>query len=356
MMKRPIRILSIIALLLLGIGAWFWLGGGSGTESTPSKMPGASDNVTTVDATVLTMEQFSESLMLSGEVIPSEHVDVYPEVMGRVVGIDFIEGSRVTAGQTLVRLYDADIRAQLKKLRAQLALDSSQLVRYEAMKKVDGVSVQDLDGARAQVQVRKADIEQQLALLDKTLIKAPFTGVVGLRMISVGAVVSSQTKVTTIADVTSLKVDVSVPDRYAYAVHKGSTFRCVAHTNKESDTVMATVFAADPMVAQNTRSLKIRARLANNATIVPGTVVDVLLNTSVIPNAIMIPSQAVQQGMNGASVFVVRNGIANETPVVLGGRTANNVHVLAGVAPGDTVAVNGLLVLKQGMKVNVKVN
>ena len=356
MMKRPIRIISIVALLLLGISAWLWLRGGSGTESTPSKLAGASDKAITVDAAVLKEEQFSESLMVSGEVIPSEQVDIYPEVAGRVVGIDFTEGARVVTGQTLVRLYDADIRAQITKFRAQLELDSSHLARYEAMKKVDGVSVQDLDAARAQVQVRKAEIEQQLALLSKTNIKAPFTGTVGLRMISVGAVISSQTKVTTLADVTSLKVDVSVPDRYAYSVHRGSTFRCVAHTNKESDTVMATVFAEEPVVSQNTRSLKIRARLSNNATIVPGTVVDVLLNTSVIPNAIMIPSQAVQQGMNGASVFVVKNGIANETSVVLGGRTANKVHVLSGIAAGDTVAVNGLLVLKQGMKVNVKVN
>lgn len=354
-MTRPIRTISIIVLLLLAAGAWFLFKPANEAAGPGPKGHNPNTNTVTITAARVTSERFSEALMLNGEVIPAEHVDVFPEITGRVVAIEFKEGARVTAGQTLVKLYDADIRAQLKKLRAQLELDSLQLTRYESMRKLDGVSMQDVDAARAQVHIRRADIEQTQAMLDKTLIKAPFTGTVGLRLISVGAVVTPQSKITSLADVSSKKIDVAVPDRYAYAVHVGNTIRCVMHTNRGSDTVHATVFAEDPVVMQNTRSLKVRALIQGANDAVPGTVVDVLLNTAAIDAAIMVPSQSIQPGMNGATVFVIKDGVVQETPVVLGGRTADRVHVISGLMPGDVVATNGLLVLKQGMTVKADI-
>lgn len=351
-MTRTVRIISVTALLLVAIVAWLWLRTTPDTTKSPAGNTSKQGSIT-VSATLARTEHFSEALMLSGVVLPAEQVDVYPEVSGRVTSIEFTEGARVVAGQVLVRLYDADIRAQLKKLHAQFSLDSTQLVRYESMRKLDGVSMADLDAARAQVQVRKAEIEQTLALLDKTVVKAPFNGTLGLRMISKGAVVTPQTRLTSLADVSSLKVDISVPSRYSSSVHQGSSLQCVVQTHKGSDTVTATVFAEDPSVTQNTRTLRIRARIVGNHDVIPGSVVDVILHTSAIADAMMIPSQAIQQGMNGASVFVVKGGVVQEVPVTLGGRTADRVHVLSGLSAGDTVATNGLLVLKQGMTAHV---
>jgi membrane fusion protein (multidrug efflux system) len=162
-------------------------------------------------------------------------------------------------------------------------------------------------------------------------------------------VISPQTLISTLADVSSLKIDVPVPDRYANAVTVGTVLRCVKRSNLGTDTILATVYATEPTLEEATRTLRVRARLASGARAVPGTIVDVILQTAAASNALLVPTEAVQPGMKGSSVFVVNNGIAREVPVVLGGRTERRVHVLEGLRTGDTVATSGLLILKSGM-------
>lgn len=348
-MSKPVRYLVIGVLAALAIGAGIWYR--TTSESPNAGGPGAQrpTGPVRVDAAVVHPVAFSESLVLNGEIMPAEHVDIYPEISGRIVGIDVREGAIVRPGQVLFRLDDAVQKAQLHKLQAQFVIDSVQLQRLESLKKVDGVSMQDLDAARAQVKIRKAEIESAEDALRKTRITASFAGKVGLRMVSVGAVVSPQTLLTTLSDVTSLKMDVSIPDRYAFTIRDGSTLRCVAHSNKGADTIQAQVYAQQPTLDQGTRTLRVRAHVPAKAAVVPGTIVDVILNTSAIPNAILIPTQAVQQGMKGASVFVLNGSRVREVNVELGGRTADKVHVLHGLTEGDTIATSGLLVLKNGM-------
>lgn len=348
-MTKAVRYILVAAALIASVGLFYWFR----TTSLPNSQEGARKLPAAdlrIQATVARAQNFSEALLLSGEVMPAEKVDVYPERMGRIVSVNFTEGSSVKQGEVLFVLDDVEERAQVQRLQAQFVIDSAQQHRLESLKKVDGVSMQDLDAARAQVKVRRAEIEQAASALEKTRIRAPFAGKVGLRMVSVGAVIGPQTLLTTVADVRTLKVDVPVPDRYAYAVTPGTRLSCIVHTNVGADTVIAVVYASDPAADQNTRTLRVRARLTSaEAKVVPGTIVDVVVNTSTIPNAIMVPSEAIQQGMKGASVFVIEHGLSKEVPVLLGGRTADRVHVLSGLSAGDTVAISGLMVLKNGM-------
>ncbi len=352
-MQRALRYIVLIVIAAAAIAAFVWFGAGTAEDKKPK--PPANSSPIRITAYVVQEEPFAESLTLGGTVLAAEAVNVYAEVGGRITAVEFREGALVSTGQVLVRLNDAEQRARLDRLRAQYQVDSVRMKRLEMLRTIDGVSLQEYDEARAQVQMRKAEIDELLATLDRLVVRAPFGGTVGLRHVSPGAVITPQTLISTLADIRTLKIEVPIPDRYAKAVPIGSTLRFVARNRAGADTMVATVYAADPVADEATRSIRVRARCAGNASLVPGTIVDVMLQTSTSEKAMLIPSASIQPGMKGSSVFVVNNGVAREVDVHLGGRTPGKVHVLDAINPGDTIATSGLLVLKNGLRVKVDV-
>lgn len=298
---------------------------------------------------------FDEALSLTGTILPNEMVDIVAEVGGRIVRLGFSEGAVVKKGQLLVKLWDADLQARLSKARQQLTVDEDRLRRLKELRNVDGVSIQDFDVATATVGIRKAEIEDLEAQISRTELRAPFDGRVGLRNVSEGAVITPATVVTSLRDERTLKLECSLPERYAAAVAPGMPMQFTVRGRGAVESRTAQVYATDPGMDTRTRTLRVRARVTRTPDLVPGMFADIRFELSDVADALLVPSESVVPDINGASVYVSRNGVARQARVELGGRSATHVRVLSGIAAGDTVITTGLLMIKQGAPIAVTV-
>ena len=348
MMTRRIALGAMV--LIVAIGAFLLLRKPSDAPVQPSGPGGRQAPPPAVEAMRVVAEPFRESVTVSGTVQADQSVELRSEVGGRVSEIRFVEGASVRAGQLLVKLADDDLRARKKKLEQQLALESNRKQRLERLRAVDGASLDDYEGAVAQVAMRTAEIDEINAAIAKTEIRAPFAGVVGLRQVSLGAVIAPSTLLATLTNVNELNIDCSVPERYTASLGVGSVLKFRVHG---TDSVLRTarIRAFEPMVDTRTRTQRLRARIDDTRTLNAGAFADVMVALDEQPEAILLPSQAIVQDQSGATVYRVERGIARMIPVTLGGRTATHVHVLSGIMPGDTVVVSGILFVKNGQPV-----
>lgn len=301
---------------------------------------------------VVKPQPYSSTYAASGSLLPNEEIDIHPEIAGRVTGIFFKEGTPVRKGQVLVQLYDADIRAQIQKLRAQRSLQVKILERQEELVKIGGISRQDYETAQTQIQSTDADIAYQQALLAKTKIVAPFDGRIGIRNISPGAVITTTTLVATLQQTHPLKMDFTIPDEYRPKLENGLNVQFTV--DGRLDTLSGTISALDAGADPTTRTLKVRALVPNAAgKLTAGSFAHVIIPFASEPNAILIPSQAVIPTTRDKKVAVVKQGKINLNTVILGDRTPEKVLVLQGVNPGDTIITTGLMQAKQNMEVKI---
>lgn len=357
-MKKLVLWLTV-GVVIVG-GVWFlWgrpkesAGGGNPVAARGTRGPAGPVKARAV---VVRPAPFSERLTLTGTVLANESVELRPETSGRVVKIGFVEGGSVTTGQLLLKLDDAELVARKAKLQRQLVLDTDRRDRLRTLKAIDGASQEDLDVATAQVDVRLAEIAEVDAALRKTEIRAPFAGRVGLRGVSLGASVSPATLITTLSDDASLKLECSVPERLVSSLHSGSRFDVSVRSRNGEVRRTASVYAVDPAVDPTTRTVRLRARIEKPGPDVrPGMFADVDIELERIPDAILVPSEAVTQDMSGATVVVSENGKAAIRNVVVGGRTTTDVRIVSGVSIGDTVLTSGLLSVKRGMPLALEV-
>ncbi len=296
---------------------------------------------------------FSKSLVLNGSLIPNEEITMRSEVNGRVVSILFEEGDRVQKGQTLVRLDDRDLRAELEKTEIMHRQAKVDVKRRESLLKDKAISEEEYDTYSNREKELSAGIKQLEARIDQYRIKAPFDGLVGLRSVSQGTMVSVGETIASLVMTSPLKVEFSVPEEYAQLVKPGDTIFFTLRNN--SDTLSAHVFATDGRISPSTRSLKVRALYDNrDDKLIPGAYANVIYPLTVYADAIMIPTDAVVSSSDGQRVMHIKNGKAYPTLVKTGERTENEVHVLDGLRSGDTIALTGLLYLREGMAVELQ--
>lgn len=300
------------------------------------------------DAYVVKPVTLDESIEASGTLQSNEEVELKPEITGRITNIYFKEGVNVAKGTLLIKLYDGDIRAQIQKLELQRQLAKTTLERQENLLKINGISQQDVDVTANQVSAYGADIEYNKAQLQKTEIRAPFSGTLGLRYVSEGAIVGPSTIMTTLQQLDPLKIDFSVPEKYRNSIKKNDvvTFTVTG----DADKYTGSIYAIDPKIDLATRSLRIRALVPNSkGRLFPGSFAKTTLSLKDNPNAIMIPSQAVIPGTRDKKVIVADSGRAKFVVVETGIRSESNVQITSGLQQGDTVITTGILQLKPGM-------
>lgn len=302
------------------------------------------------DAYVVKGRPISEDIQVAGSLMPAEGTDIRPEISGRVVSINFSEGSFVKKGSLLVKLFDADLQAQLKKLEVQLAINEKTLERYNELLKIQGISQQEVDLSQLQVNNNKADIELVKVSIGKTEIRAPYDGRIGLRNVSLGAYVSPTDLIATIRQVNQLKLEFTVPEKYSNFFKPGKqiTFSIDGVNKKFLSTVLATEYFIDA----NTRSLTVKGIVKdNNPALVPGAFAKVDLDLDKDDKAIIIPTQAVIPLSQGKQVIVYKGGAPNFVSVTTGIRDSAYVQVLNGVSLGDTVLISGLMAVKPNSQV-----
>ncbi len=296
--------------------------------------------------------KFSNSYASSGSLLPNEQIEIHPEISGRITDILFKEGTKVRKGQTLVQLYDGEIRAQIQKLRSQKQLQNKILDRQKELVNIGGISQQDYETSQQALQGIDADIAFAEAQLRATRIVAPFDGTIGIRSISIGAIVSPTTLITTLQQTHQLKMDFTIPEQYVSSASIGK--EVFFSVTGSLDTLSGKIAALDPGADPNTRTIKIRAIVPNtNGKLVAGAFASVTIPLESEDNAILIPSQAVIPTTKDKKVVVVRNGKADMVVVKLGQRTSDKVEILQGLQNGDTIVTTGLMQAKPGMDVKI---
>ena len=292
------------------------------------------------------------NISVSGTLKSFEETVLMPEISGRIVEIKIQEGKAVKKGSLLIKLYDGDLQAQLKKLQAQLKIAEQTLKRQGDLMKVNGISQIDFDQTTLQVNSINADIDVLKVQIRKTEILAPYDGTIGLRNVSLGAQVSPATALTTIRAVEQLKLDFSVPEKYSKEAGIGKKIK---FTVQGDDTKYnASVLATEEGIEATTRNLKVRAVvLGKTKALVPGKFANVELTLGENKNAIMIPTQAIIPQEKDKKVIITKDGKAKMISVKTGIRKEANIEIISGIEEGDTVITTGLLFVKSGDAVKI---
>lgn len=298
----------------------------------------------------------SENVEVPGSLLPVEETQIRPEVTGRIVQLNIQEGSIVKQGSLLVKLFDQDLQAQLKKLQVQLDISIRTVERQKDLLAINGISQQDFDLSALAVDNLKADIEATKISISKTEIRAPYDGKLGLRNVSPGAYVSPSDILTSIRQVNQLKLEFSIPEKYAKEIGVGYVVRFRVDGGEKDH--QAKVVATEGNVDQVTRTLKIKAIVKeNHVELVPGVFAKVDLQLGNVANAMMVPTQAVIPQARNKIIILLRKDSAQFLTVETGIRDSSYVQVVKGLKTGDTIITTGLMAIRPKAKIKItKVN
>lgn len=305
-----------------------------------------------VDVLIAEKQPISNIIEANGTVIPSEYVELRPEISGRLTYLNLSEGKNIAKGAVIARVNDADLRAQYQKSKVQLDLAQKTVERYKQLLDINGLNQADYDAALNQVNSLGADMAYTQALIDKTVIRAPFSGVVGLRQVSPGAFVTPTTVIATLQQTQQVKIDFTLPDMYADAIRIGASvdLQTDAATKAKSKAV---ILATEPGANTDTRNLKVRALLQGEK-VNPGAFVKVFIDAGKQRSSVKIPANCIIPDDRNNQVILVKNGMASFVNITTGIREANSVEVLSGINPGDSVIVTGVLFARPKSKVKVR--
>lgn len=292
----------------------------------------------------------ADKISITGSLMPDESAMLSAQTSGQVMEIFFNEGDKVNKGQMLVKLDDRQWQAQRQSLEAKLNTAEKDVERKEQLTEIQGVSQSDLDNAKLEVATIKADKEELDVMIDYASIRAPFSGTIGLRNVSPGSYLSAGTPVARLVKSDPLKLEFSIPEGYANKVKPGQVVQFTI-SDKDS-TYHAKVYATEPVINEDTRALKVRARVPNkDGSLIAGAFADIMLSLDSIPDALLVPTEALIPELNSQIVYKIEKGRIAKQPVKQGIRLPNLIQVERGLQAGDTVMVSGLLQAKEGMPV-----
>jgi membrane fusion protein (multidrug efflux system) len=283
----------------------------------------------------------------------NESVDVTAKVSNLVTAVRFKEGQQVRRGQVLIELDGREAQAELAIAEAALGESRSQFNRSRELYTTRVLSEAQLEQIEATLKANEARVAFARSRLSDTVITAPFNGRVGLRRVSVGSLVSPGTVITTLDDTDTIKLDFTIPETLLSSVESGLEIvaRSVAWPGEE---FAGTVSSVDSRVDPTTRSVTVRALLPNDRGMLkPGMFLTVRL-TRGASNALLVPEQSLVPEQGNVFVFVVRDGRVEKRQVRTGQRRVGEVQIVAGLAVGDQVVVEGTQKLRDGAPVTVQ--
>jgi len=306
-----------------------------------------------VDAMVIQPQILDNKIITTGTLLANEEVELKPEIAGRVTDVLFTEGSKVRKGDVLLKINDRELKAQLegKGVEEKQASDLESRARHLFEDK--GISQEEYDRAANTLKMIQAQKEVIQAQLAKTEIIAPFDGIIGLRYVSPGTFVSTTMLVATMQDVGLIKVEFSVPEKYAQQIKRGTEITArVGDSEKEYKGI---IYAAESKIDLATRTIKARAKIPNlKGDLIPGSFAKVEIILEQLPHAIVVPSESVIPEISGDKVFICVDGKARSVPVKAGIRTETSIQIVQGLNPQDTLILTGLLQLSDGKAVEIR--
>jgi membrane fusion protein (multidrug efflux system) len=321
-------------------------------EKAPANNRPGGDRPVQAEAFVVKTKSLSENLEIPGSLMAFEETEIRPEISGRVVWLNIPEGSFVQKGTLLVKLFDNDLQAELKKLQVQLQIAEKTAERQKALLQISGISQQEYDLSELQVSNLKADIGLTRVSISKTEIRAPYAGRIGLKSISNGAYVTPTNLITTISQVSQLKMEFTVPEKYSTDMRKGRQVNfTIAGTDQQ---FKATVLATESLIEANTRTLRVRSVVQGKHTLLtPGAFAKVSLQMGQNDRSLIVPSQAVIPQARNKRVIVYQDGKVNFQVVTTGMRDSSFVQILDGLKEGDTILTTALLAVRPDSKIKL---
>ena len=303
-----------------------------------------------VDITIAETQKVEKQIEVNGTVLANDFVELHPEVNGRITFLQIPEGKLITAGTIIAKLNDADLQAQLAKANAQLELAVINEKRNKQLLAIKGMNQSDYDASLQQVKSLQADVSYTKSLIEKTIVKAPFTGQIGLRQVSVGAYINTTTTIATIQKLDQLKLDFTIPEVYATYVSVGKKVN-IETASSNGTNLTGIITAIEPQIIAASRNLKVRTSFKGK--VLPGAYAKVYLAESNAKPSIMVPSNVIIPDSKSKQVVVVKNGQAKFVNVETGYRTQTAVEITKGLEVGDSVIVAGMLFVKDGSKLKI---
>ena len=355
-MKKKKWIITSVILVVFCTGLVVYnhyRGSSSAADADPSEISiPRKSSVLNVNGLVVRPQTLTDGITSVGSLLPDEEVDLSFETSGKIVSINFQEGSTVRKGELLAKVNDKPLLAQLSRYEAQLKLAEDRVYRQSALLEKDAVSQEAYEQARTELAMLNADIDIVRSNIALTELHAPFDGVIGLRNVSEGAYASPSVVVAKLTKIKPLKIDLSVPERYASQIKPGT--RLTFTVEGYNETFHAEVYATESKIDPNTHYFSVRAHYPNTrGRLLPGRFVSVKIRMHDIPDAIAIPTQAVVPEMGVDKVFLYKGGKAHAVAIKTGLRTESRIQVVEGLAPGDTLIVSGTLQLREGLPVKL---
>ena len=304
-----------------------------------------------VEAEVAKADTIAQEIIAVGSLRSNESVTLSSEIAGRIAGIHFKEGQPVVRGALLFELDDSIYRAEREQARAGLALSQSNHKRAEELFGRNLISTRERDEAAAKLDVDRAAVALADARMAKTRIRAPFEGVVGLRQVSPGDYITAGQALAPLEQISVLKVDFRLSEVALPAIKVGQTLNLEVDSSP-GKVFPGRVYAIDPRLAEETRSIGVRARVPNDkAELRPGLFARVRLVVAERRNAVLVPEQSIVPQGEQLFVYVIEDGKAAIRPVQLGLRQSGRVEIVSGVKPGDVVITAGVQKIGPGAPV-----
>lgn len=314
---------------------------------------GGASRAVPVEVTQAVTDTVVDAILATGQIESIQAIELRPEVDGRLVEILVREGTLVGRGTPLFKVDDAELKAQVSRAEAERDLARQALDRTRQLLAEKAAAQADLERAEAQMRSTQANLELLQVRLDRTVVRAPFAGVTGARLVSLGDYVTNSTRLITLQTVNPQRASFQVPERYSDRLRPGQTvlFQVAALPGRD---FTGTVDFVDPRVQLPGRTITVKAVVPNtDRSLQAGMFIEARLSTEVRPDAVVIPEDAITQIQGGAFVWVVVDGKAERRRVELGVRTPGYVEIRNGITPGDQVVVGGLDRLVEGATVEV---
>ena len=334
------------SLALLIILSLFSCKGEENKQVTPAK------SALAVEVYVALPQAFNSVFSTTAELLPAEQVELKAATSGQVLNIFFKEGESVLKGDKIVQLDDRDWKAQLLGVKAELDAAEADYERKIELLSIEGSSQEEIDMAYSKIQTLKATMEQLKVNIQLANITAPFSGQLGMRNFSQGAFLQQGAVITTLVDLDHIKVDFKLAQQHKKNVQLGQEVSVLV----ANDSLKAEIYAINPVIDMQSRTFDVRAILDQpvKKKIMPGSYAEVLISENFLKDAILIPTQAVVPSINEQTVYLYKNGKAQRKVIEMGDRTSDKVLVLKGVEAGDTLITTGLLMIKEGMDLQIQ--
>lgn len=343
-MIRPA--LGVVLLLTAACG-----GDSKAAAGGTAGAPGGPPRATPVEVVAAFRDTVVDAIVATGQLEAEQQVSLRPDVEGRVTQLLFREGGRVAAGTALLKIDDAELVAQVERARADCDLAVQALERTRALLADRAAAPADLERAEAQARSARASLDLLELRLARTTVRAPFAGIVGERLVSLGDYVSPQTALLTLQTVSPIRAAFTVPERYASVLRPGQevAFQVAALPGR---TFTGRVDFVDPVVALPARTIMVKAVAANgDGVLAPGMFLEARLATAVRGDAVVIPEEAIAPTAGASYVWVVLDGKATRREVELGVRTPGFVEIRRGIEASESVIVGGVDRVVEGMSV-----